>query len=573
MANEDQLKKLNALYDEGKKFRDLTAKDWPGNTDMLRGDQLAPNRPQHKPPAVLNKLRSISERKIALMTDTKPRFEVTPTGTGSNNAEVANILKETGNAWWDDACIDQVIARGLYYPITMGAMLTQTRWSRIQKDIVLDTLDPRRFIFDPHITSPLELNKAEYCIYEEYPPLNQVKMMYPDMKDKIKAYSKPHSLLATARDIFMRGMGSGGANQMEREREQANAIDRCWLRHFWIKDYTVNELELRGKKVYERKYPGGRYIIVSSGGDDKRGTSGLVIHDEANPYWDGEHPFDMMDWYVDIDTPWGISEISALKYPQTLYNKLAEVIIENAMLMNNAIWVADQNAFDVDGWNQLTNVPGGIIKKRPNTDVHREYPQGVPGTVMQLLQYLEQFLEKEPGIEGLIGKKPGQVQSGLGIDALQQMAAAMVRIKARALESMIQRIGQKFISRVLQFYTDDRILYSVGPDGSFTKYQFVRQQFRDAYTAQALKDAHRDFRFRVQPGSSLSMSKTQKMMVAAQLFEMGAIDDEALLQVVEFPNWQNILKRTRAKQAAGLMPIPGGKTGKKSSVGQKKKVG
>lgn len=572
MAKDDALiEKLNSYWEEGKRMRDIISKDWDNNPEMLKGDQLAKNRPAHKPPAVLNKLRSVSERKIALMTDTKPRFEVTPGKSGTGYSSVADILRDTANAWWDDQSIDQKFARGLYYPVNFGIMVTKLPWSKKEKEIKLKMVDPRHFVFDPHIIDPSELYRAEYVIEEEFPPLAEIKMMYPDRTKDLKEYTKPKGLmsaLAQARDRFMRGKGGGGA--FSKEREQLTAVPRAWVRHFWIPDYSTTKKTVRifeeGKEVtkdiYVRDKPGGRYIILA--GND------IVLQDEANPYWDGVHPYDVMDWYTDVDTAYGVAEISALKNPQILYNKIIEVLIENGMLMNNGAWIADYNAFDVDGWKQLTNIPGQIIKKRPGTEVRRDTPAGVPTNLLQLAQYLENFIEKEPGIHELQGKKPGQVQSSLGIESLQMMAAAMIRIKARALESLLQRLGQKFISRVIQFYTSDRILWMVGPEGNFKDYQFVRKQFHEAYSAAALKDAHRDFRFRVQPGSSLSMTKTQKALIYSELFKMGALDDQAILEALEIPGWDKILERTKIKIASGLMPLPGGK-GKKSASDRKAK--
>ena len=567
--DEKLLKRLNAYWEEGKKMRDIISKDWDNNPEMLKGDQLAKNRPAHKPPAVLNKLRSVSERKIALMTDTKPKFSVTPGKSGTGYPKVADVLKDTTDAWWDDQSIDQVIARGLYYPINFGVMITKMPWSRKEKEIQLKVIDPRRFVFDPHITSPAELHRAEYVVEEEFPPLAEVKMFNPEKTKDLKEYTKPkQGLLAQARDRFMRGMGGGSA--FNKEREQLTAVPRCWVRHFWLQDYSVTKKEvkvIRDKKevieeVSVRKYPGGRYIIVA--GND------IILHDEANPYWDGVHPYDMMDWYVDVDTAYGVSEVSALKNPQIIYNKIIEVLVENGMLMNNGAWIADYNAFDADGWKQLTNIPGQIIKKRPGTEVKRDAPGGVPSNLLQLATYLENFIEKEPGISELQGKKPGQVQSSLGVESLQMMAAAMIRIKARALESLLQRVGQKFISRVIQFYTQDRILYSIGPSGDFKEYNFVRDVFHKAISAASLIDAHRDFRFRVMPGSSLSMTKTQKALMAAELFKIGAVDDQAVLEAIEWPNWKEVLQRTKEKIASGQMPLPGGK-GKKSASDRKVK--
>ena len=571
MADKDDklIKKLNAYWEEGKKMRDIASKDWDNNPEMLKGDQLAKNRPAHKPPAVLNKLRSVSERKIALMTDTKPKFAVTPGKTGTGYPKVSEILRETMDAWWDDNSIDQKFARGLYYPINFGIMITKLPWSKKENDIVLRMVDPRHFVFDPHITDPTELDKAEYVVEEEFPPLAEVKMFNPEKTKELKEFTKPRSLLSQARDRFMRGLGGGGA--FAKEREQLTAVPRAWIRHFWLADYSTEKKQVKvfidkkevTEEVLVRKYPGGRYIILA--GND------IILHDEANPYWDGKHPYDVMDWYVDVDTVFGVSEMSALKNPQILYNKIMEVIIENAMLMNNGAWIADYNAFDVDGWKQLTNIPGQIIKKRPGTEVRRDTPSGIPANMLQTATYLENFIEKEPGISELQGKKPGQVQSSLGVESLQMMAAAMIRIKARALESLLQRVGQKFISRVIQFYTKDRVLYLVGPSGDFKEYNFVRKHFHEAISAAALKDAHRDFRFRVQPGSSLSMTKTQKALMAAELFKIGAVDDQAVLEAIEWPNWKEVLERTKMKIAAGLMPPPGGAKGKKGATDRKVK--
>jgi len=565
--SKELLKKLGSYWSEGKKMRDLSSKDWDSNPEMLKGDQLPPSRPAHKPPAILNKLRSVSERKIALMTDTKPKFSVTPGKSGTGYPKVSDILKDTADAWWDDQNMDQIIARGLYYPINFGVMITKTRWSRTQKDIAVDMVDPRRFVFDPHISTPADLWKAQYVIEEEFPPLDEVKMFYPQKAKAIKAFTQPKSTWETVKDRFIKG-ASGTGSSISKERERSDAVPRAWVRHFWLQDYTVTAKEVKlpdgeTEEVFVRKYPGGRYIILV--GED------VIVHDDANPYWDGVHPYDMMDWYVDVDTPWGLSEISALKNAQTLYNKIIEVLIENGMLMNNGMWIADYNAFDVDGWKQLTNIPGGIIKKRPGTEVRRDTPAGLPPSLMQLATYLEQYIEKEPGILELQGKKPGQVQSGLGIEAMQQMAAAMIRIKSRALESLLQRVGQKFISRVIQFYTTDRVLYSIGPSGDFKEYLFVRKHFHEALSAEALKDAHRDFRFRVIPGSSLSMTKTQKGLLAAELMKIGAVDDQAVLEAIEFPNWKEVLERTKQKMAAGLMPTPGGGGGKKGKSDRKLK--
>ena len=72
------LDKLNKIWEENRRVKDVVEKDWQGSRDMIRGDQLPKRRPEHKPPAVLNLLRPLIERKLAMLTDTKQRFTVQP---------------------------------------------------------------------------------------------------------------------------------------------------------------------------------------------------------------------------------------------------------------------------------------------------------------------------------------------------------------------------------------------------------------------------------------------------------------------------------------------------------------
>ncbi len=581
MALKDPLKeRLQAMWTEARRAKDTIEKDWAGAREIIRGEQLAENRPAHKPPAVLNLMRPIIERKTAMLTDTKPRFTVQPTRTGDRYANASKILDDVLNAWWDDSCIDQQLARALLYAQAYGTLIVQTHWSTGRADIVLDVVDPRNFYVDPYVLSADQLADAEYVILEETPPLEQIKMRFPGEGALVRPWVPSHkdTQEGAAARIYQRV-----ANAFRQRTSEATAIKRALVRHYWVKDYSYEDVEIKEEatgrvtKVRRRLYPGGRYIVWAHGDDE----GGVVLHDKPNPYADAVHPFDMMEWYMDLDGPWGDSEVQAHRYPQQLLNKLVEVLVENAMLMNNAIWICDQNAFPADdspkGWGQLTNAPGAIVKKRPGTEVRREYPGGVSTASMGLVTHLEQFIEGKGGglPEILTRGKAGQMQSGIGAEALQTSASAMIRLKARALESLIQRVGQKCISRVFQFYTNDRVFHVRGEGDEFKEYVFIRKHLTDALEPEALRDAHRDFRFRVSPGSSLSMTKIQKGLVAVQLFQMGAIDRQAVLETIEFPDWKNVLERTKREQAAGTEPVPGAKQKSKrgfSSMERQQKV-
>jgi hypothetical protein len=550
--------KLENMFVEADRARDIIAKEkqWSKAVDMLRGKQLPEGRPEWKPDAVLNQLRVLVERKTAMLTDTKPQFTVVPRNVTNNYADAAGMLKETAEAWWDDMDMDMSIARLIVFAQVFGSGVVSTTWNTKEKDVVMDVIDPRRFLIDPSIGHVTELSRAEYMIYEDFPSIAEMEMRFPKYKGQFKAFipevGEKQSWLQRLSNLFAK------------TRIADAAVPRTSVRHYWIKDYTVDSKEItrysdtgeeQKTTIYERSYPGGRYIIWANGD--------VIVHDVKNPYMDFQAPFDMLDWYTDLDTIWGDGEIREHTSPQLLLNKLVEIVVENAMLMNNSIWVCDIDAVPDSGpysWNQFTNRAGNIIRKRHGREVRRDAAPPIPADTQQFIAYLQKFIEtRSGGMEGSVtGGSVGQIQSGLGVEQLQMAATALIRLKARSLESLIQRVGQKFISRVFQFYTNDRIFARFGPGAEYEQYIFLRQKLKDCLGAVSLEDAQRDFRFKVAPGSSLAMSKIQRALVASQLFQMGIIDREEVMKAVEWPDWKNVLQRTMDSQEQGLEGGAGG---------------
>jgi hypothetical protein len=154
------------------------------------------------------------------------------------------------------------------------------------------------------------------------------------------------------------------------------------------------------------------------------------------------------------------------------------------------------------------------------------------------------------------GRKPGQVSSGAGVELLQMAASTTLRLKARQVEYMIGKIGQKVLSRILQYYDDERVFNLIGDENHYKEYVFERARLKESLDNAKVpfQDAYQFFQFKVVPASSLSMTKWQKGLIATQLFQLGAIDREALLDTIEFPNREEILARTIDKQKSGEEP-------------------
>jgi hypothetical protein len=164
------------------------------------------------------------------------------------------------------------------------------------------------------------------------------------------------------------------------------------------------------------------------------------------------------------------------------------------------------------------------------------------------------MLEKLSGISpALEGKNPGQATSGVALESLQTASQTVIRMNSRFLEGTLNSIGNKLVSRVFQYCTDDKIFMRTGDAGQLLSYHFEK--------VKVLGDPRRyfqNFRFDVQPGSALALSRFQKALLEMQLFSLGIVDEQAVLDCLEHPDRVEILQRIAEKQLLQLQMMQAG---------------
>ena len=147
----------------------------------------------------------------------------------------------------------------------------------------------------------------------------------------------------------------------------------------------------------------------------------------------------------------------------------------------------------------------------------------------------------------------------------------------------LQRLGKLIISRMLQYYTEPRVIRLTGrddlksvwptyvrffveqnetPDG--TTYRPVSQRIThddatDTYVeGESVEGDYTvgDFELDITSGTSLPFIKEQRSQQALRLFESQAIDQQALLDVLDFPEKDAIMQRMA--EASANQPPPDG---------------
>lgn len=536
--------KLLNIYNEASQAKQLISVNWEQYTKFLRGAQWPSRRPKYRVSAVINYLIENIERKTALLTDTKPIPDVQARSDQlQDTADILNILISTifEGSSFGQGMVDVVENSQVFGSGAVGTLFDKDGDGG-RGDISTPSYDPRAVYFDPLVRKSYLLHDGEYVILEDIWALSKAQDMYPKRADNFKSDVG----LVRFQPNQKPGFFSAAKNMILRTRpdtQQGSEIPRVYIREFWLKD--------RSKKndKYRFKNQARKVVMV---GD-------VIVDDGDNPYNDGEFPVDLLAWHTDFDSAWGWGDVELLKNPQELINKITAAVMENIALMSNAIWVGDDDALTAKEWARLNSAPGTYVKKRRGRELHREPGVALPAYVQQTVQGLIGSQEKITGmIDVMRGDSSGQVSSGVGIESLQLMAQALIRLRARSIEAMQARIGRKLISRIFQFFEPEKILEVLRDTES------VDSELMKSVQTELLKpiterkdDAWTKVGFKIEPGSSLGLAKAQRHIESMKLKEMGSIDDEALLEDIEYPHRKKVLLRMAKKREAEAVPEVG----------------
>lgn len=538
-TTDKEIKKyLDGIDQEMDEYKDTyISKRWDEIPDFYLGRTHWPDlRPSYKVSPVLNFLKQAIERKTSQMTDAKPFMDILPFYDPLQ--DVSDALEEIISAKWAEYSLDMNLTDVIFYAEMFGTAGTNTLFDKSLRlgkgDNTFHCIDPRNLNFDPAVTASQQLDKAEYIRIETVMATSLGKQIYKNNDIEADA---PFTFI---RDRALKQRSGKTTRRVLDTLKKKSAIDRSLVKEYWLQDRTM--------KSGKQKYLGGRHIIVAGG---------EIVIDEANPYWDQTFPIDILDWHRNPDSAWGSGEIEDLAELQKLLNKIVALIVENGLLMTNAIWVGDANALEPHEWDQLDNVPGLKIKKKPGSELRRESAPPLPNGMFNIVQYLEDAISKLSGnTEVVRGSTPGEVKSGVAIEALQQAAMSIIRLKSRAVENLLERIGQKMISRIFQFESDERNMWSFKNNEDWAAFKFVSEKIKsNSKYFKNKKDVWKNFMFKIRPGSTMAVNKSAETLMALQLYQAQPkpiIDRLAVMEIADIPGGTKILARMEAEEQAQL---------------------
>jgi hypothetical protein len=141
-------------------------------------------------------------------------------------------------------------------------------------------------------------------------------------------------------------------------------------------------------------------------------------------------------------------------------------------------------------------------------------------------------------------------------------------MKNRTLDMALTDAGEIMVKRIMQFYDKPRVWRITNKEGYPEYIEFymptieetddngkiVQKKIAEIKRISTMPDGTQNIQtsqlnvkgipdVRVTSGSSLPYAKAQKAQTALTYFNAGAIDDQELLKAVDWPNYQEVLRR------------------------------
>ncbi len=328
---------------------------------------------------------------------------------------------------------------------------------------------------------------------------------------------------------------------------------RALVIEVWLRDMTKEAVQIQtgtdpvsGEPIMEEseqlKYPGGiRKITLTNRGR-------MVLDDTPNPNinpaiprdlaektyaWD-KYPFGKACSYEDTTSVWGFS---AAEQVGDLQQKINEVLSRIASYINLCCMPPLILPKDCGVTEAKVSNKAGLVLKPASSMASQairflQVPS-LPPDFFRVVDLYLGFFDRVFAIQDVDrGETPRNVQAASAIITLQERNAVLMRQKIRAMDYMVRERGRWAISYHQNFGWREETIKIDDDARLFRGTDYVGRRFN----------------YLVESGSTITKTSLQVMQDAKELYNMGVIDRQALLENVNFPGWKEILERTAEGQ-------------------------
>lgn len=549
--------RIQNLFLHARDKRKPLVQQWNKNYRMLRNRHWSQNRPAWMPRPEVPEIFPLIASFVGWMTDQRPEWTVSPWALP--NSEYANFLASIGDdlsivlkSRFQDDDVETEMEKVIWDSQIYGTGIAKVSWDqtlhRGMGDVITRRIDPYTFYPDPQANT---MREANYFIEARTYTIQELDRRWPGAAAAFQSgfeqdVDSAPSQIGNREDMPMANPGAISPATVPRysmygqSRLDTSTYDNAGVTVFecWIREHYLNDND----NVID-----GWRVVIAAG-------NRILMNEPATELWEhGEHPYDRYVPY-DMGEFWGLSLVELLSSPQESLNRILASLQYNIELLGNPVF--KEGTRSGLQRQQVTNKPGQRLTVNENSTAEWLQPPPLHEMLPEMIRYFLQRMETISGLSAITrgGSAPGRNAQGV-IDAMQEASFVRIRMALRNLERFMRRTGNKVASLVVENYNEPRMVAYLGSDATSNVRQLHANHFylpSPDGTKMPLK-----FRLNVDVGSQTQTSREAREAKAMTAFGMGAIDDLALLEAIDFPNRAKVYERVQKLKAAGAFQPPG----------------
>lgn len=491
-----------------------------------------------------NYLKAFVEGIVGDVTDRPVDIQVKP--RSQEDEDIARVQSSIAQYLWyinkGDRKLEFAVRRGILYGPLIAKVYWDEEWSGdlgspFSGNVRFFNVLPTNIFVDPRVKAVEDgvIQKADFIIYAVRRSLSYIRDRYPERGHDVTADTYASYVTALTHD----------------EDSDIYADDT---------DVLLIEYWYRGEPLAPEFPNDGAEPVVKDGWVHKAVIAGGVLL-EHRTYVYPWYPF-VMEWmYPSDESIYGYGDAYDLLIPQLIINKLTELSIEGAALQSYGNWVTEEgNIRNKALFQRFAGMGNSILPVVDIGRIQRQFGGSVPQSLFVHYRQALQTMETVCGRYDVAqGRTPRNIQAASAIALLLQQAGGRVRQRARAVSSFVEQIVRMMLDLVCMYYTEKRTIRVVGQDGVSSELSVSRGDITKQRTVinpltgeQYTEEYVPEFDIIVTAGSETPTSKAYYSDLAVKLFQMGVIDEVALLDTLQFPRWREILARKRGGAASQI---------------------
>ena len=502
------------------------------------------------PLTTANLLHLHRTRTVNTLTNNNPTFNVVRVGPeGDEDAFVTS--ERTATWWWNEQeqqpVFEQSVTNGETYGVTIEKVVFNPELEGLGE---VETVVIEPWYFGMHPVDTRDIQKANAVLHFQSMDIREARRRWPAFADKIRADAQILEQVNDTRNEVVTGSASSGSLMRfvgalrsffsGPASNQANGNqDKVLVIECWAKDYTQGE--------DGDAYPGKiRCVTVCNAGT-------LVLDDRPNPsinpsmdpveaaktWLYDKVPFSLAVSNIDPSSAWGSSDFDQLASLQMEINKcLSQLTYHKDQAARPRIINPRDSGVPNEAFSNRLGIINPVSAALGNAIRYIEFPNNT-GDIQQVMMIYKELFLQVAASNDLERKdvRGGDNISGAALQILIENASVTMAGKIRHYSRLIRDRGRMYLSHVQNWYTEERWISFSDADGRTTPMSINGKSMRVPA------------RLTVVNGSTMPVSKIQQREEALELFREQAIDQQELLEKLEYSNTREVVARMAAGPA------------------------